>query len=39
MGTVLLRLEQHLNDALHQAGIYTMNVTIFGVEKAVNSAG
>jgi hypothetical protein len=32
-------LERQLNNALHQAGIYTMNVAIFGVEEAVDNHG
>jgi hypothetical protein len=33
------RLERQLNNALHQAGIYTMNVVIFGIEEAVDNLG
>jgi hypothetical protein len=32
-------LERQLNNALHQAGIYTMNVVIFGIEEAVDNHG
>ncbi|CAF3399711.1 unnamed protein product [Rotaria socialis] len=32
-------LEKQLNNALHQAGIYNMNLNIFGVEEAVDSFG
>ncbi len=32
-------LEKQLNNALHQAGIYTMNIAIFGVEEAVDDHG
>jgi hypothetical protein len=36
---VSFRLEKQLNNALHQAGIYTMNVVIFGIEEAVDNLG
>ncbi|CAF2376052.1 unnamed protein product [Rotaria sp. Silwood2] len=32
-------LERQLNNALHQAGIYTMNVNIFDMEEVVDSFG
>ncbi|UJR35334.1 hypothetical protein I4U23_028095, partial [Adineta vaga] len=32
-------LQRRLNNALQQAGIYTMNMTIFGVEEAVDNLG
>jgi len=35
----LFRLEKQLNNALHQAGIYTMSVVIFGFEEAVDNFG
>ena len=37
--TIIFRLQRRLNSALQQAGIYTMNMTIFGVDEAVDSAG
>jgi predicted nuclease of predicted toxin-antitoxin system len=33
------RLQRQLNNALQQAGIYTINMTIFGVEEAVDNLG
>lgn len=33
-----IRLQRQLNNALQQAGIYTMNMTIFGVDEAVDTA-
>jgi hypothetical protein len=33
------RLQRQLNNALQQAGIYTINMTIFGVEEAVDDLG
>ena len=33
------RLQRQLNNALQQAGIYTINMTIFGVEEAVDTLG
>ena len=32
-------LEKQLNNALHQAGIYTINIAIFGIEEAVDNHG
>lgn len=32
-------LERQLNNALHQAGIYTMNFVIFGIDEAVDDHG
>lgn len=32
-------LERQLNNALHQAGIYTMNFVIIGVDEAVDNHG
>ena len=32
-----IRLQRQLNNALQQAGIYTINMTIFGVEEAVDT--
>jgi hypothetical protein len=33
------RLQRQLNNALQQAGIYTINMTIFGVDEAVDALG
>jgi hypothetical protein len=33
------RLQRQLNNALQQAGIYTINMTIFGVDEAVDTLG
>ena len=33
------RLQRQLNNALQQAGIYTINMTIIGVEEAVDTLG
>jgi hypothetical protein len=33
------RLEQQLNTALHQAGIYSMNITIFDIDEVIDNLG
>lgn len=35
----VFRLQRQLNNALQQAGIYSINMTIFGVEEAVDNFG
>lgn len=35
----IFRLERQLNNALHQAGIYTVSANVLGTEEAVDSSG
>lgn len=39
LSVLLFRLQRQLNNALQQAGIYTINMTVFNVEEAVDSLG